>query len=56
MLVKTILVFLLVMALVGLIGKALFPGAMRKVMPKAPVCRKCGRYVVGKTCGCDKRG
>jgi hypothetical protein len=58
MLVKIILVFLLAMALVGMIGKAFFPGKMGRITQlrrrrlKPPVCPKCGRYIVGKS-GCD---
>lgn len=60
MLVKTILVFLLAMALVGMIGKALFPGKMSRIAQlrrkslKPPVCSGCGRYIIG-TSGCDCR-
>ena len=61
MLVKIILVFLLAMALVGMIGKALFPGKMGRITQlrrpglKPPVCPKCGRYIVGKSdCDCKK--
>lgn len=66
MLVKTILVFLGLMVLVALIGRALFPTALPRVMRKdlgrkagkPPVCAKCGRYLIGrKTCDCgDKMG
>ena len=56
MLVKVIMVFLGLMALVALIGRALFPGALPKVLRKkdtTPVCAKCGRYLIGrKTCDC----
>lgn len=58
MLVKIILVFLLVMVLVGMIGKVLFPNkldrltALRRKAVKPPVCPRCGRYMVGKS-GCD---
>ena len=58
MLVKIILVFLLGMALVGMIGKALFPGRLgriarvRRKSLKPPVCSKCGRYIIGSS-GCD---
>ncbi|MCF8484195.1 MAG: hypothetical protein K9G71_03215 [Rhodobacteraceae bacterium] len=58
MLFKTILVFLLGMVLIGMVGKALFPGAltgaMRRKVLKPPVCGRCGRYVIGKTCACKK--
>lgn len=60
MLFKIILVFLLGMILIGMIGKALFPDALsrqiRKVSGRTPVCRNCGRYVVGKRCDCSKKG
>ncbi|MCU0827131.1 MAG: hypothetical protein MUE52_06935 [Tabrizicola sp.] len=56
MLFKIILVFLLAMILIALVGRALFPGALPKVLRKktsAPVCGKCGRYLIGrKTCDC----
>lgn len=61
MLVKIILVFLLGMALVGMIGKALFPGKLGRIAQlrrrglKPPVCSRCGRYIVGKAdCECKK--
>lgn len=58
MLFKIILVFLLAMVLVGMIGKVLFPGridrltALRRKTLKPPVCRQCGRYIIGSS-GCD---
>lgn len=56
MLVKTILIFLGLMVLVGMIGKALFPGAARRIVARrAPVCRSCGRYLIGRK-GCDCKG
>jgi hypothetical protein len=59
MLFKTILVFLGLMALVALIGRALFPSALPRVMRKRaapPVCTKCGRYLIGrKTCDCGDK-
>ncbi len=58
MLLKIILIFLLGMVLIGMIGKALFPGSLTRVLrrkgEKTPVCAKCGRYVIGKTCSCKK--
>lgn len=61
MLFKTILVFLLGMALIGMIGKALFPGKfdritrLRRKSLKPPVCSKCGRYIIGSSkCDCGK--
>jgi hypothetical protein len=56
MLVKVIFVFLGLMVLVALIGRALFPSALPRVLRKkavAPVCPRCGRYLIGrKTCDC----
>jgi hypothetical protein len=53
-LVKIIIVFLLAMVLVGMIGKVLFPGAAKRMLRRAPVCKSCGRHVIGKTCACRK--
>ncbi|NJS40635.1 MAG: hypothetical protein HC783_18380 [Rhodobacteraceae bacterium] len=59
MLFKIILVFLGLMVLVALIGRALFPSALPRVMRKRttpPVCAKCGRYLIGrKTCDCGDK-
>jgi hypothetical protein len=56
MLTKVIIVFLGAMILIALVGRALFPGAMPKILRKkaaAPVCGTCGRYLIGrKTCDC----
>jgi hypothetical protein len=56
MMIKAVLIFLALMALVGFIGRALFPSALPRVMrkrQKTPVCGKCGRYLIGeKTCDC----
>lgn len=56
MLFKIILVFLGLMVLVALVGRALFPSALPRAMRKAkgpPVCARCGRYLIGrKTCDC----
>lgn len=46
MLVKVAIIFLAVM-----VGLALF-GILRK--PKKGVCRKCGRHLIGGTCGCRR--
>ena len=57
-LLKIFILFLGGMALIGLIGKALFPGAIsrsvknRVARVKPPRCRSCGRYLIGKG-GCD---
>lgn len=58
MLIKTIFVFLLVMAGIGMIGKALFPGKVGRILQsrrktlRREVCSRCGRHVIG-TSGCD---
>lgn len=56
MLFKIITLFLAGMVLVALIGRALFPSALPKVLRKRegpPRCGKCGRYLIGqKTCDC----
>lgn len=60
MLVKVILIFLLAMLLVGMVGKLVFPSAIDRMKAKArlrsPVCKSCGRYVIGKSCDCGKKG
>ena len=58
MLFKIILLFLLAMFLVAIIGRALFPSALPRVLRKrkgAPRCGKCGRYLIGRG-GCDCGG
>lgn len=59
MLTKIIIVFLGGMVLVALIGRALFPSALPKLLrkrDKPPVCKTCGRYLIGrKTCDCGGR-
>lgn len=58
MLFKIIFVFLLLMALVALVGRVLFPSALPRVLRKrkaAPRCADCGRYLIGRTT-CDCKG
>jgi hypothetical protein len=58
MLTKVVLVFLGLMVLIGMVGKALFPGATRRILRKslpAARCPSCGRYLLGAK-GCDGRG
>jgi hypothetical protein len=59
MIVKVVIIFLVLMVLVALIGRALFPSALPPVLrksPRAPVCPTCGRYVIGrKTCDCREK-
>lgn len=56
MLVKVIFLFLCLMVLVALIGRALFPSALPRIMQKGrgpAKCPECGRYLMGrKTCDC----
>ncbi|MBL9047905.1 MAG: hypothetical protein JNK34_11460 [Tabrizicola sp.] len=56
MLVKVIFLFLGLMVLVALIGRALFPSALPRIMQKdkGPAkCPKCGRYLLSRrTCDC----
>lgn len=63
MLLKTAILFLLVMAVIGFIGTKLFPGAITRGMRnsltprKHPRCGRCGRYLIGKgSCDCRKKG
>lgn len=59
MLSKVVLVFLLVMVVIGMIGKAFTkPGGGRhnRVLP-ASRCRRCGRFSIGSgPCDCEKGG
>ncbi len=59
MIVKAVLVFLLVMLVIGMIGNALFPGALTKAakkrlpLAKTKTCPRCGKYQIGTSvCGC----
>jgi hypothetical protein len=55
MLLKTILLFLLAMVLVGMVGKALFPGAVARVA-RVRRCADCGRPRIGQgACGCREK-
>lgn len=63
MLVKIFILFLGGMALIGLIGKWLFPGAIRRAVTKRVSsvkpsrCAECGRYLIGTGgCDCGKKG
>jgi hypothetical protein len=61
MLLKTALLFLLGMVLLGMIGRVLFPGAVRRVISRrAPApCPSCGRYQIGRgdcSCGAKRKG
>jgi hypothetical protein len=65
MLLKTAILFLLVMVVIGFIGSKLFPGSIARRMKnnltqargKHPRCPSCGRYLIGKGgCDCRKKG
>lgn len=52
MLVKTIFIFLAAMALIGMVGKLLFPKAMPRLGKSR--CKSCGKPRIGRqdcTCG-----
>jgi hypothetical protein len=60
--VKVAVVFLAGMVVLAMLGNLLFPGAMQRSLkkrlarPKTSTCKRCGRYVIGKS-GCDcKKG
>lgn len=58
MLVKAVIVFLAAMALIGFVGKLLFPHTFKRLtsrrvsLAKPARCARCGRYLLGKG-GCD---
>ncbi len=56
MLVKIIFIFLGLMVLIALIGRALFPSALPRIMRKSDAarrCRACGRPQIGtRPCDC----
>lgn len=61
--IKAVLFFLLVMVAIGMVGNALFPGALgrslkkRLGMTKPATCKRCGRYMMGSTgCDCSEKG
>ena len=51
-LAKIVVVFLVVIAVLGMFGKLRMPGAKRLAQKKCP---RCGRYRIGKgPCSCEK--
>ncbi len=49
---KIVTLFLVVMGVLAMFGKARFPGQKRL---EAARCSRCGRYRIGKgPCGCEK--
>jgi hypothetical protein len=62
MLIKSVILFLLVMIVIAMIGNALSPGLVKRQVKKRLgvakplVCPHCKRYLIGST-GCDcKKG
>jgi hypothetical protein len=60
MLAKVVIIFLLAMVLLGMVGKWLFPGTIRRAVARraaAVKCPKCGRFLMGRrTCDCGHKG
>jgi hypothetical protein len=60
MLAKIVIIFLLAMVLLGMIGKWLFPGTIRRAVARrtaAVKCPECGRFLMGRrTCDCGHKG
>jgi hypothetical protein len=60
MLVKAIIIFLAAMALLGMVGKWLFPGAISRSLQRRAgphKCPACGRYLMGRSkCDCGHKG
>jgi hypothetical protein len=55
MLLKVSLLFLVGMVAIALIGRALFPAAMRRHIQrrKPGLCPRCGRHMIGSSpCAC----
>lgn len=56
--VKAVLLFLVVMAVLAMFGRLRFPGSKKKLpgkpgaLAKPGTCPKCGRFLIGKS-GCD---
>lgn len=54
MLIKVVLLFLVLMAVLAIFGRLRLPGITRKDPRK---CRSCGRFLIGKgPCDCRKTG
>jgi hypothetical protein len=60
MLVKIVILFLAAMAILGMVGNWLFPGAIRRSLQqraKPGKCPDCGRFLMGrKNCDCGRKG
>jgi hypothetical protein len=61
--VKAVMFFLLIMVAIAMVGNAMFPGSVGRSLRKKlgvkppPVCKACGRYILGSTgCDCKKGG
>ncbi len=53
MIAKIVILFLVFIAVLGMFGKLRVPG---KKQLDAKRCPKCGRFRIGKTCNCDRKG
>lgn len=62
MLIKGVVLFLLAMVVIGMVGNVLYPGALRRGVKRRlttgrpATCSRCGRPMVGQTCGCGRKG
>jgi hypothetical protein len=60
MMIKAVILFLAAMAMLGMIGNWLFPGAIkrgvaRRMQPSK--CARCGRFQIGRaSCDCGRKG
>ena len=53
MFIKVVTLFLLVMVLIGMVGKVLFPSQTPRMTRRSgKYCPDCGRPRIGKSCGC----
>ncbi len=54
MFIKIVTIFLLVMVLIGMVGKVLFPSQTPRMTRRSgKYCPDCGRPMIGKSCGCN---
>ncbi|WP_170222777.1 hypothetical protein [Marimonas lutisalis] len=53
MVAKIVLLFLVFIGVLAMFGKLTVPG-QKKLASKR--CPKCGRFRIGKTCSCGKKG
>ncbi len=54
MFIKVVTIFLLVMVLIGMVGKVLFPSQTPRMTRRSgKYGPDCGRPLIGKSCGCN---